>query len=192
MPLPVIANVFRVTLNWTMSGQSAVNVLNIEAPGKTATDVWDDIEANIDGIIWGLQYDGAQVATVDILPLDGTSGSLTFVPTTASDWDGGQGTTGVPNAPAIVKFATGLRGPRHRGRIFLPFVAEGVMASGIITSGDLTAVRAGWVAFLNDMATAGSAIGVASYVHADWNQAINVTVEDKLATQRRRQDRLRV
>jgi hypothetical protein len=141
--------------------------------------------------MWSTVTGDARIQEVDITPLDGTSATATFVKAVAAKWTGFSGGAGVPAVCGLIKLQTGLRGPRHRGRIFLPFTGEGATDNGTIITATQAGATNAWVTFANDMDTAGASLGVASYAHSDWNQAIAIQCETFVATQKRRQDRLR-
>lgn len=193
-PLPVIADVFRVTLDWnTPGGIPCHNVLHFEAPSKTSAQVFTALNANVTHGMWSTVATFAAVFNVDVLPLDGTS------PTTSNaivgapaKWAGNGGADWTSRAPAaIIKLGTGARGPSRRGRIFLPFTTEQDISQGVIDPAIVGAVTTQWVTFLNAMATAGVALGVASYVHDSWHQVLEVALHNTLGTLRRRQKVLR-
>ena len=193
-PLPTIADVFRVTLDW-QAGSSPLchNVMHFSAPSKTSAQVFTAIDAHVTASMWDTVTTAAHVINVDVLPLDGTSPTLSNVITgSPAKWAGNGGSDYSSRAPAaIIKLATGIRGPANRGRVFLPFCSEQDFSSGRFDSSIVSAVTAGWVAFANAMASAGVALGVASYVHSNWHQAVNVALHDVSGTVGRRQRVLR-
>lgn len=193
-PLPVIADVFRVTLDWAAgSAPQCHNVMHFEAPSKTSAQVFTALNANVTNSMWSTMYTGAHVTNVDVLPLDGTSPTLSnAVAGGPAKWAGNGGSDYSSRAPAaIIKLATAIRGPANRGRVFLPFCSEQDFTAGRFDPSIVTAVTAAWVTFANAMAAAGVALGVASYVHANWHQAVNVALHDVAGTVGRRQRILR-
>jgi hypothetical protein len=188
MPLPVIADVFRVTWDWSTFGGAlnAVNVMHFSAPGKTAAQVLDALDAHQVGGLFDPVSGDANVHTISAQPLDGASGITARPPATPAHWIGGVGVSPVPQVAAIIKLGTGLSGRSNHGRIFLPYVDEGGMLDGIITPAFVTSATGAWVTFLNAMAAAGVALGVASYKHSNWHQVLAVVMESHVGTQRRR------
>lgn len=186
-PLPTIADVFRVTLNWHVGTRPrpAHNVMHFSAPGKNESDVFTIIDTNVHVAMFDWVSAAAVVDSVDIIKLDGSSGSHTHTTGSPAKWNGGGTGEIIPQVAGIIKLQTGLRGPSKRGRIFLPWVGEGEQSNGQLL--DVSTVIGAWTTFANDCATAGAALGVASYKNADWNQAINLVGETTTATQRRRQ-----
>lgn len=204
IPLPVIADVYRCSFNWTWTGggMNAVNVMHIKAltTGTDVTAAWGAINT-----AWTLNQlqasiTGAIITTVDIIPLDGHSGTSTFSTGSGSKWAGAQ--TGDPLiAPAvIIKIATGVRGRSNRGRVFLPFIGEAATGAGSLTSTTIiSAMQTAWSAFNEGLAgyTEPFSLGVAAYdrknsgASAHFTEATAVTLETVLGTQRRRQSRLR-
>jgi hypothetical protein len=187
-PLPIIADIFRVTLNWEDTGAGkAHNVLHFSAPGKTESDVFTTIDAHVTQQMWDWAATTEVVESVSVLPLDGSSATTVHLTGSPAKWTGGGTGQPLPQVCGIIKLETGLRGPANRGRVFIPHVGEGETAVGALS--DITTVSTAWVAFANAMATAGVALGVASYKNVDWHQAINVGGGSRTATQRRRQHR---
>lgn len=191
-PLPVIADVNRVVLGWTCSGltsQNAVNVLHFSAPGKTPAEIFTAFDTNVTAAMWGPVSNTARVQSVDITPLDGSSATLGFVPANVAKWTGLTTGDPIPNSCGLVKLETALRGRSYRGRIYLPDISESATAVGAFTSTLVTNTTNAWVTFANAMATAGIALGVASYKLSTWHQVLNLALEETMATQRRRLQR---
>jgi hypothetical protein len=193
-PLPVIADVFRTTLNWTnvSVGTPAANVLHFKtsSSGKSEQEVFDCLDAHVVQAMWDWAAVGSHVATVDIIKLDGASGTHTFTTGNPAKWSGGGTGEPLPQVAGLLKLQTGLRGRSKRGRIYIPFVGEGETLHGDMADADL--VGPAWTTFANAIAsdaTTPTALGVASYKNADWNQATSIVAEIRSATQRRRQHR---
>jgi hypothetical protein len=184
-PLPVIADVFRVTLTWAAGGsRPAQNVMHFEAPGKDEGDVWTALNAHVTAGMWNWASSSVGVSTVDIEPLDGTSAATTHLTGLPAKWSGAGSGDVIPQVAGLIKLTSGLRGRSKRGRIYIPFVAEGQQAFGVLL--DAAAVSTAWGTFANAMATDGVALGIASYKLSSWVQATTVTAETTAATQRRR------
>lgn len=194
-PLPVIDKVFRCTLRWTTGPQSAVNVIHIHGDSGTPTpaDVFAALDANVDTGLWNTVVPGAVITQVDILPLDGVSGTTSFATGGPAKWSGNSAGDSIPAVAVLVKFGTGLRGPKHRGRIYLPFTSEGTVAGGNITTGQAAALGAQWQELQDDLNanTPPFSIVIASYKHADFAKVTSFVGELECGTQRRRQQRLR-
>lgn len=191
-PLPVIADIFRTAIEWSNPNGlgHAANVMHISGPGKTPTQLMTSLEARVAAGMWSWVDSASTIDQVVITPLDGTSATVTFNTSGGAKWTGGSGAaTGVPQASGIIKLQTGIRGRSNRGRLFLPWVAENEQSNGILQ--DVTAVNTAWGNFANGLVTDGFALGVASYLHSNWHQATNVSAENHLGTQRRRNDRIR-
>lgn len=204
IPLPVIPNTYRCALKWseTSSGQTAVNVIHIKANGSgtTATDAFNALNVNVSVSMWGCAVSSASITEVDITPLDGTSGTISFNTAGSTHWAGSAGGDWIPAVAALIKLGTPLRGRQHRGRIFLPFTSEAAVANGSILLSSVTVVTNAWVAFqaaLVAMSPTEWSLGVAAYDRAHSGagagfEGINaVALERAVATQRRRQERLR-
>lgn len=190
MPLPVIADVFRVVLNWSADSTpgTAHNVMHFLSPTLDSDGVFAALDGSVAVAMWDWVSTNANVDSVDVTPLDGSTATTTY--STAGNlaaWSGGGLGTPLPQVAGIVKFATALRGRRNRGRVYLPYVGEGeVVVNQLI---DVAAVEAAWVAFLNDMVAANAPLVIASYVGVNAHQVVNINAEETTATQRRRNQR---
>lgn len=191
-PLPTINNIFRVTFDWNLGfSLQAHNIMHFAdtAISGSEASLFAALGANLTGAMFQTMSNQCGLNGIDILPLDGASSS------THHGLDGtltGLGSAdGIAQACAIVSLYTGLRGPRHRGRVFLPFVAEGSQNGGVLGTSDLAAQQAAWSAFLADMDSSNWPIAQASYVHADAHPVTAVAVKRVVGTQRRRLDQLR-
>jgi hypothetical protein len=190
MALPVIANVSRVTLEWSASGGiHPANVWHFFAPTGDEQDLSNLIEANFNGDMIDCVSSNFAVEGVTVLRLDGTSASQSFVFATAVPGQGGGDYA--PALCGLVKLQTPQRGPRGRGRMYVGPCAESANNEGLLDAGSSSAMASGWATFLPAMASATAPLVIASYQHADNHQVTAVTVESILATQKRRQDQLR-
>src|SRR6266576_425778 len=134
-PTPVIADVFRVTLNWKRGTERpAANVLHFKAPTANETDVFNTIDANVVRGMWALVSSAVGVESIDILPLDGTSASSRHSTGLPLKWTGEEPGGVIPNGCALVSLRTGLRGRSNRGRIYLPFVGESGQDDGALSA----------------------------------------------------------
>jgi len=169
-PLPVINGVFRVALNWThaATGQSAENVIHISDIGGSSNAVAAELDSRAVADMWLSANSQASVKSLSITPLDGTSATIDYLMTQDGRW-AGDGTDGfLPAVATIVKFNSAMRGRANNGRLFIPFTDEGKVTDGFVPC-------------------------VASYLvgSAHESDIVQVTVEEVLGTQRRRQGRLR-
>lgn len=204
IPLPVITDTYRCALNWILVGtsQTAVNVIHVttDAGGKTPLQVMTCLNAHVTANMWGPVNNFAGVTSVSITPLDGTSPTTTFATGLPATWTGTTtGDTTIAVA-GLVKLQTAFRGRDNRGRIYLPFMAEAAMNQGGITPSILTAADTAWTAFLAAIkgdATTPMMLEVASYdrrhagAGAHATEVTSAFLEPMVATQRRRQQRIR-
>lgn len=188
--LPVIANVFRCAINWDDGASArAVNVMHFLSVTLTPAQIATALGAHIQANQLGTMVGQAEARTVDITPLDGTTATQRFA---LANWSGPLATGDYSPASAVlVKLTTALRGRSNRGRIFLPFPSESKISNGIVDATTVGNMTTAWLAFDNAMATAGATLQVTSYKHANTHALTNISVENVLATQRRRQSRLR-
>lgn len=193
MPLPVIANTYRCTFNWTnYLGVAPRNVIHVQGTAVSVTDV---AEAVVNALQTH-QFEGMNgsfvLHSLDALPLDGTSASAS-VP--GGGYSSGTSPSGEfsPASAIVVSLRTGVRGPRGRGRVYIGPVNEGIMADGQIPGANATEITAAWDAFRAALLAGTPALSlvVASYTHADANVVGSNICETVLGTQRRRQDQLR-
>lgn len=188
--MPVIAGVFRMTLNWTGPNGHAANVLHVRNVAGTPGGANTALDTNATAAMWTLVANTAVVTSVECLPLDGVGSTVVMTPT-AARWTGQAATEANQAVSALISLRTGLRGSRHRGRLYLPYIAEGVVTTGFVNGGSLTTTQTAWNTFRTAMAASSYPLVVASYAHADANDVSQLIAESPLATQRRRQDRLR-
>jgi hypothetical protein len=195
MPLPVITNTFRVALNWAdvgSSGQHAVNVIHF----STATGTVAQLGAALDLHLLPNMFYGTSsswvLGSADILPLDGVSAGTHYT-FTLGPHTGGTAGAWVPAVSALVSFHTPTRGPAGRGRVYCPAIVEGIINDGLYDPSAITPQTTAWNTFQGAMhsSTGGWDLVVASYAHANAELVTNIQTRSVLATQRRRQDRLR-
>jgi len=189
-PLPTITDIFRCALVWTTSHftRPAVNVIHIGQTGGTPATVWADLDANVTAAMWGQTASDVAISQVNITPLDGSSGTVSFPTGSPSKWTG-SGSAGevTPQVAAIVKFTTLKRGRSYRGRVYLPWVHESLHSYGTFDATKRASMQTAWATFRTAMDTASSPLQVASYVHSTAEPVTACTVETLTATQRLRQ-----
>lgn len=193
--LPVIADVYRCTLNWkaTNSQLQPRNVIHISSP--TATDAADLVTRLDDGLaglsfVWDPIPSDWAVEQISVLKLDGSSSTIDVDVPHPDRWIGGSSGEWSPNTAGVIKLQTGLRGREHRGRIFLGPCAENKMVDGKLNPTTVGDMAGDWGTWTNYIATHGAALGVASYRHASWSQATNVVVRARVGSMRRRLEAL--
>lgn len=196
-PLPTIADVYRVTIPWSLNdGVAPRNVIHIhQASGSeslVAAAFWDGYQAAIStSNPWAPLSSVFECNALDILKLDGTSATQTIsLPGTIGGSGSGQI---IPASAAVMSFHTSQRGARGRGRQYVGPTTESNSTNGLLDSGVATEFVDAWGFFQSGLV--GSAtpatLVVASYVHADAHEVISFRADSVLGTQRRRQDQLR-
>lgn len=197
MPLPVIEDVFRVTLLWEASSGAVIprNVLHFRSPtldkvqmGEAVLQSFHDARATTEPM--ELVSEAFSFDTVEVLPLDGSSSSAIVTDPTAVQI-GQNGGNQVPAVSAIVSLRTEQRGPRGRGRVYLGPVGEETLTNGSFDTTAVTAAQGAWDDFLEACAENLCFFVVASYAHADSHDVETLLVESVAGTQRRRQNQLR-
>lgn len=191
MPLPVIADTYRVALNWVhTNGQHAVNVMHFYRTSSTAVAVATALDANVASGMWLGVSSGAHVSSIEVTALDGASATY-VLGTSGAKWTGSAtGDVLVPFS-VVVKLSTGNRGRSNRGRVFLPLVGASNITAGVWTTAGLATSQTAWNTFLTAMTTATTFPVVASYKLASQRFVTSFLVEATLGVQRRRQERLR-
>lgn len=191
MPLPVIPDTYRCALNWEIGiGQSAVNVIHILRASATASLIASSIDANVTTNMWNAISTTALMNMLVVTPLDGSSASFSLA-TSGAKWSGGSAGDVLPQVSVLVKAQTQLRGRSHRGRSFLPGIAEGAVAGGFLGAPAQALMQTAWNNFLAAMIAAGSQPVIASYKLSSQVPISSYTVELATGTQRRRMTRLR-
>jgi hypothetical protein len=191
MPLPIIADTYRVAFRWTgPNGAHAVNVMHFLQSSTTAAAVANTIDANVTANMWRSTTTGVICQDITVTPLDGSSASFVHV-NTGAKWAGPGSGDVIPAMAFLIKCQTLFRGRNRRGRIFLPFVNEAGQSNGVLTPADVTAGQTAWNTFLTAMVAAGLQPVVASYVLSSQVPISSYVYEGIAATMRPRQSRLR-
>lgn len=198
MPYPVIARTFRVALNWqdAAGSQHAVNVMHFRSTVDAVTpgEVAATIDAHVTRAMWQPVSSAFHVESLSIIALDGSSAAEEFGTAGAAKWEGPSDGDTIPQAAAIVKLTTALRGRSFRGRVFLPAVSEGVQVGGSIDGSTMDLWRPAWTAFtaaVHDDPDTPLFVCVASYKLAESQIVTLAQPEQETGTQRRRQTRNR-
>jgi len=141
----------------------------------------------------------AVLQQVDLLHLDGTAAMSSYTTPGTGKWAGPQPGDPEIAVATLIKISTAHRGPANRGRIFLPFTSESIIANGALTGSVVAQISTAWQAF-NTALQAGTPsmiLGVASYARPPshgsphFTPLLNISCEPLAGTQRRRQGRLR-
>lgn len=195
MPLPVIANVFRVAIAWDRNaGVAPVNVFHVRAVSASlAGDVLNtvlEVEAAHHDM-WECLKSGTTNDSVTVTPLDGSSAGAVGKITGTRGAGGGDT---IPAAAFVISIRTGQRGPRGRGRLYIGPCVEDDQSNGVCATSTRDTMQTAWNDFatdLNDALTTPVHFGVASYVHSDFHESVSIVCDSIVGTQRRRQDQLR-
>lgn len=196
-PLPVIADTFRCTFDWSNgAGQIAANVMHIRthSSGSAPSDIFELLQDTVVTNMWASCGAGTVIYQVDIIPLDGTTGTESFTTGSSGQWLGGGVGDVLPAVAVVVKLSTGLRGRSNRGRVFVPFTSEAGVTAGELNGGTQAIQQTAWESFVSGLESDGttpSSLVVASYKMSFATNVHSVLVETPLGTQRRRQGRLR-
>lgn len=194
--LPIIENVYRITIEWQgNNGFPSVNTFHARGtegdtdPGSFLDSVTSTLSAHHD--MFNFLISGTLMARVSLTPLDGHTAPVEGVVT------GGFGigtSNAIPAVAQLVHIGTGQRGARGRGRMYIGPITEDATSGGFLDATRAGTVQTAWNDFADDLRDEvdhSLVLGVASYVHADFNDYASITVPHLCATQRRRQDALR-
>jgi hypothetical protein len=190
--LPVITDVVRVAFNWkntSFPSLVAENVMHFRPTAGTAAAVEVALDANWQAGMLEFQTTTSEILSYDLTPLDASGATVHHPTSLGSQWKGTSATDLIPQAAALVKLNSNHIGRSFRGRVYLPWLAEGLASAGVLDNTALATCQAAWTTFLADMVTANCPLVVASYKLADAFPIITATVESLSATQRRRQPR---
>lgn len=191
-PLPVIANTYRVAFNWTntANGLVATNVMHFSKSSGNPADLALKLNTHATNTMWESETTSASVTQIVITPLDGSSVSFPYTPATPANWTGHGGSGDfIPQDSAILKLLTAKRGRSYRGRVYLPWLAEGQASNGQILGSLKTTLNTAWVAFVANMLGDNWQLCVASYTNATSEPVLAIAAETYTATQRRRNKR---
>lgn len=191
-PLPVIPNVVRFVWTFTSGGPPVHNVLHVRSltgtPAQMSLALNNALNANPN------TFKAMSTAyiqnTWDFTPLDGVSARSSV---TTSSHPGIQTGDVIVGQAQVISMQTGLRGPRHRGRLYLGPLAEAVQVDGRITSAVNSDVVTAWAA-VQAALTANSPsceLVVASYKHADANRVTFFRADSVCGSVRSRLKQLR-
>ena len=195
-PLPVITNVFRVTLPWQSASQvvKPVNVFHVRTTSASLSAIGTLLAGQLaahGGDMFNALYTGYTLPSIEILPLDGVTTTYLQAVTgmTAPSGSGGV----LPALAQVVSFHTTQRGSRGRGRLYCGPVGETQVNDGSMNSTTNATTLGGWQAFITGISggTPSTNLVVASYVHADAHDVTSIRVDTVCGTQRRRQNQLR-
>ena len=190
--LPVISNTWRVSFSWHNDNtpHTAANVMHFRKGGGSSAALWTSLDSHVTTAMFTMQPNYAHVTEVDITPLDGTGLTVPNATGSPTKWSGNGGSGDfIPAMANIIKMLTAKRGRSYRGRIFLPWVLEGMQSNGTLSGNNVTTTSGAWATFLTAMIGDGYAPVVASYLHATAEDITALTCESAGATVRRRQRR---
>lgn len=189
MALPVITNVYRCAFKWNNPtyGLNAVNVMHFKKAGSTAAALAAALNTNATNTMWEHTSTSSKITEIDITPLDAGTVTLQYAVGTPANWTGHGGAGDViPQSCAVIKLLTGKRGRAYRGRVFLPWLAEGQSDNGKILGSLQTTLNGAWLAFHTAMTAAGWDFVVASYRYQTAEDVVTAAAETWTATQKRR------
>lgn len=198
-PLPIISGAHRVSIIWAPGTQRAIITFGISSSLSDLDALATSIDANVTAGMWGSVSPAITATEMQILKYDGTTPTYKRS-LSGAKWTGSAAAGDFTVAlAALVSLRTAARGPWARGRIYLPFTCESVIASGTLIAGTQTAMQTAWNTFRSAMSAAGNPLGVVSISTNPGppprvptiRPVITLVVETPLATQRRRQERLR-
>jgi len=177
--------------------QASVNTVYFRITGITAgTPDTQDMAVQFNAVIKGpyvawltsqAEYRGVTCQDITQLPLHSPSGI-------SSHQVGSAGAIGAPRQSApLIKWQTGIAGPKGRGRIFIPFMStDELSAFGLVASGSLpllTSIKDAIATFTSFTNAGNSATCEHVLYHRATRSATpmeSYTIDNKIATQKRR------
>ena len=190
MPLPVIADTYRVTFEWTRyAGVMPRNVIHVRVNTGTVAEVGAGVVAELKSAMFDDMSQNHVLPTISVLKLDGTSAASQFgVPTAVHG--GSSSTDFIAQGCTVVTLHTDLRGPAHRGRVYVGPIVETQQTQGILN--DTATTKGAWEQFRDALFdNHGLHLNVASYKHATQRDVTDILVNRVVSTQRRRANQLR-
>lgn len=188
MPLPIISQTYRCTLNLGSAyGCSPVNVLHVRSTLGTAEAVAEALYASeVEGLLAPVP-EVFEPTSWEVIELDGSSASYVRTRGVGSrTLCLGEDTEPIMEAAAIVSLKTAVRGPRGRGRVFVGPLGEGAQNAGKLIGTFLTDGAGIWSDFAEALVGEDCALAVASYKHSTSATVTSTQVRNYIGTQRRR------
>jgi hypothetical protein len=192
MPLPVIADVYRCAIEYSIGGAPCANVIHVHKSVSDASTVGNDVFTAWTGTSGPANRQSNIVAYVRgvCTPLDGTSAP--FIQDLSSHAGIHAGGPVAVQACLLTTVETGTRGRSNRGRIYL----AGAIASDLDSSAAfwtpaaVIAWTAVWGNFTSALGTSSITLGVASYKNSTFVNQTSMRVNAYLGTQRGRAESL--
>lgn len=185
MPLPVIADCYRVALLW--NGGVVVNVMHISKAAVGPDDVYSVLDNNVDANNWGGVSSSFSVTNVDVTPLFLNGATHRYNTGSPAKWSGGVGGQYMPAVAAGLSLRTNSRGRSYRGRMFFGPLAESAQSNGIYDETFRAAQQTAWNALVDDLDADDFKLVVASYKLETAAEVTSLSVSTFVRTQRRRQ-----
>lgn len=199
---PNLPSVSRVVCHYTAAtgGVTAVNVFHVLSSGATALDVFNRFTTAWQAEQLALVGVGIRLSSIDITKLDNSTATETFS-TVGTKWDGTAAGEYSPAVAILIKYSTGFRGLASSGNTYVPCVGEAAQENGRLLPAGLPGQVTAWTTFVNTLTTQTIPLQIVSYGRFDHptlpdapatNHTVTaVSVDPILATQRKRQSRLR-
>lgn len=188
-PLPVIENCYRITTNFqSVAGCQPHNVWHVLAPSSDVTEVAEAIYNFEQEGLYGVMPAAFEPTSYDVLPLDGESPAIRYDrPVGSEELCLGSGDW-IPEAAAVVRFRTHVRGPKGRGRLFVGPLQEAANVNGTVIGDAYPDMITAWQNYYNELQTqlVPMYLAVASYTHAEANPVASISGDTHVVTQRRR------
>jgi len=195
-PLPVIADTYRVTVDWSpFQGVTPRNIFHLRSASTDVTEVADQLDevmsSPFDVSLWAVMASGQSAPAFSILPLDGSTATVEHGFTNPPH--GGAAAEIAPAVCLVMSFHTDQRGARGRGRMYIGPVREEAVGNGLFDGTVTGNAAVAWVNFHEALRAATVPLDpvVASYVHADAHSITSVRADTVAGIQRRRQQQLR-
>src|SRR5690349_16533856 len=194
MPLPTIADVYRVAIDYGNAANllTATNVIHVRAPASDETAVFNALNARVTTEMWDPCTNQLTTNEVVVTKLDGTPDGIVFAGGSLSgEWRTDFGSDDfMPQGCALIKLSSSATGRSGRGRVYLPFISELKQSGGSVDPTSVTTCTSAWNDFIGNLGEMdGVFVCVASYLHSTSSDVVASRCESAIATQRRRNKR---
>jgi len=169
----------RAVLSYTLFGQTVQNVFYFKRSGGynagTVEDLADQIETEWNAELKANQPPQLTLNSVTVTDQE-TAGGVQHVATVGSAGTNASAAFPDPGATLAIKFATGLSGRSHRGRMYVPSLIDGLVASGIVDAGFANALVTDYADFFGAILSAtGDQHVIVSYANdCEWRTTAEV------------------
>lgn len=188
-PLPVIANTYRVALNYqTADGISPVNIFHVGSMGDV-TEVGDALNASMVDNMLAPVSRRYEPTSWTVTKLDGSSAGVIVPKSSGIQMCGfAEAAEVVIEGAYVCSFRSLQKGPQGRNRVFVGPIAEGATFNGLVDPSTRDEMIDSWLTFQAALQANTPFVEqlVVSYVHAHSYEIVSTSAMSNIGTQRRR------